>query len=86
MKDNSYPEEGSYVDSPEQTIPRNWPLNGKVEFRDVCIKYDPEGPDVLKNINLTFHAGERVAIIGRTGSGKSTVGEPRFLTNRRNLG
>ncbi|KAK3352376.1 hypothetical protein B0T25DRAFT_184635 [Lasiosphaeria hispida] len=56
-----------------QLTPENWPQSGSVEFRHVTIKYDPEGPDILKDINLKFAAGERVAVIGRTGSGKSTL-------------
>lgn len=39
----------------------------------MTIKYDLDGPEILKDINLKFAAGERVAIVGRTGSGKSTV-------------
>ncbi|KAK0714590.1 P-loop containing nucleoside triphosphate hydrolase protein [Lasiosphaeris hirsuta] len=56
-----------------RAIPENWPQSGAVEFRHVTIKYDPEGPEILKDINLKFAAGERVAVIGRTGSGKSTL-------------
>jgi ABC-type bacteriocin/lantibiotic exporter with double-glycine peptidase domain len=55
-------------------MPKNWPRSGEVKFRDVTIKYDFDGPEILKNINLKFAAGERVAVVGRTGSGKSTVG------------
>jgi ABC-type bacteriocin/lantibiotic exporter with double-glycine peptidase domain len=54
-------------------MPKNWPRSGMVEFRNVTIKYDTDGPEILKNINLKFAAGERVAVVGRTGSGKSTV-------------
>lgn len=54
-------------------IPTDWPRTGTVEFRDVTIRYDLNGPDILKDINLTFQAGERVAVVGRTGSGKSTL-------------
>ncbi|OAA78796.1 abc transporter [Akanthomyces lecanii RCEF 1005] len=54
-------------------IPPNWPATGAVEFQDVTVRYDADGPDVLKNINLRFNAGERVAVVGRTGSGKSTL-------------
>jgi ABC-type multidrug transport system fused ATPase/permease subunit len=50
-----------------------WPESGKVEFKDVCVRYTPDGPDILHNVNLTLNAGERVAIVGRTGSGKSTL-------------
>ncbi|KAM3544438.1 hypothetical protein ARSEF1564_002686 [Beauveria bassiana] len=51
----------------------NWPSCGEIEFRNVTVRYDPEGPDILKNINLRFNPGERVAVVGRTGSGKSTL-------------
>lgn len=55
------------------SIPANWPQTGAIEFRNVTIRYDPNGPDILKDINLSFFAGERVAVVGRTGSGKSTL-------------
>ena len=51
----------------------DWPRTGSVEFRNVTIRYDPDGPDILKDVNLRLEAGERVAVVGRTGSGKSTA-------------
>ncbi|PMB64998.1 ATP-binding cassette transporter abc4 [Beauveria bassiana] len=51
----------------------NWPSCGEIEFRNVTVRYDHQGPDILKNINLRFNPGERVAVVGRTGSGKSTI-------------
>ncbi|KAF9881782.1 ABC multidrug transporter [Colletotrichum karsti] len=71
--DESYPEEGEYTDEPTHTIPKNWPATGEIEFRNVTIRYDENGPNILTDVNLKFKAGERVAIIGRTGSGKSTL-------------
>lgn len=59
--------------APAALIPTDWPRTGTIEFRDVTIRYDPNGPDILKDINLTFKAGERIAVVGRTGSGKSTL-------------
>lgn len=50
---------------------------GAVEFRNVTFTYD-QGPTVLKDFNLKIKPGEAVAIVGRTGSGKSTV--VRLLT------
>lgn len=61
------------ITAPNIPIPPNWPATGTIEFRDVTVRYDADGPDVLKNINLRFNAGERVAVVGRTGSGKSTL-------------
>ncbi|KAJ4390767.1 hypothetical protein N0V93_004365 [Gnomoniopsis smithogilvyi] len=55
------------------SIPKNWPQTGAIEFRNVTIRYDPNGPDILKDVNLSFSAGERIAVVGRTGSGKSTL-------------
>ncbi|MCC6797577.1 MAG: ABC transporter ATP-binding protein [Candidatus Hydrogenedentes bacterium] len=46
-------------------------LQGRVEFRDVWFGYDAEHP-VLKGINLTIEPGERIAIVGHTGAGKTT--------------
>lgn len=59
-----------------------WPRTGEIEFRNVTIRYDPEGPNILTDINLKFKAGQRVAIIGRTGSGKSTVSTAIFGINQ----
>ncbi|KUI56827.1 ATP-binding cassette transporter abc1 [Cytospora mali] len=55
------------------SIPADWPRSGAIEFRNVTIRYDLDGPDILRDINLSFAAGERIAVVGRTGSGKSTL-------------
>lgn len=46
--------------------------DGKIEFRDVSFSYDGK-TDVLKNISFTANAGETVALVGHTGSGKSSI-------------
>ncbi len=47
-------------------------LNGDVEFKDVWFSYEPK-QWVLKNLNLTVRPGEKIAIVGATGAGKSTL-------------
>jgi ATP-binding cassette subfamily B multidrug efflux pump len=48
-------------------------LAGKVEFRNVNFIYENTGIQALSDINFTVNAGASVAIIGTTGSGKSTI-------------
>ncbi|KAK7380440.1 hypothetical protein VNO78_32951 [Psophocarpus tetragonolobus] len=53
--------------------PSNWPVSGKVELYNLQIRYRPEGPLILHGITCTFKAGHKIGIVGRTGSGKSTL-------------
>ena len=48
-------------------------IQGKIECRNLSFKYEDEEEYVLKDINLTIEPGETAAILGRTGSGKSTM-------------
>ncbi|MCI0594967.1 MAG: ABC transporter ATP-binding protein/permease [candidate division Zixibacteria bacterium] len=48
-------------------------FRGAVEFRDLSFGYGGDNHLVLKNINLTIPAGKTVALVGRTGAGKSTL-------------
>ncbi|TLS21235.1 uncharacterized protein PpBr36_10624 [Pyricularia pennisetigena] len=52
-----------------------WPEHGAVQFRDVSASYslDRSGTPTLHDINLDVGAGDKVAICGRTGSGKSSL-------------
>ncbi|KAL9237367.1 hypothetical protein vseg_011924 [Gypsophila vaccaria] len=53
--------------------PRNWPTVGKVEIRDLQIRYREGAPLVLRGISCTFEGGDKIGIVGRTGSGKTTL-------------
>ena len=50
-------------------------INGNIRFNDVDFTYAHTGIEALKDFNLSIREGEKVAIIGRTGSGKSTVAQ-----------
>src|SRR2546430_12277412 len=49
------------------------PIVGRIELRDLTFRYSVHSEHVLQNINLTIEAGQTVAFVGRTGSGKSTL-------------
>ncbi|KAI5443870.1 Multidrug resistance-associated protein 7, variant 3, partial [Lathyrus oleraceus] len=53
--------------------PLNWPASGTIEINDLKIRYRYGGPLVLHGITCTFKAGHKIGIVGRTGSGKSTL-------------
>jgi ATP-binding cassette subfamily B protein len=48
-------------------------IEGSIEFRDVSFKFNDAKTPTIHNINLSIKAGETVALIGKTGSGKSTL-------------
>jgi ATP-binding cassette, subfamily B, multidrug efflux pump len=56
------------------------PVGGNIEFRDVSFRYPGADEDVLHNLSFTARPGQTTAIIGSTGSGKSTIVNliPRF--------
>lgn len=49
------------------------PIAGSIRFAGVRFRYTPDGPEVLRGIDVAIPAGSTVAIVGRTGSGKSTL-------------
>jgi subfamily B ATP-binding cassette protein MsbA len=56
------------------------PLCRSVEFRDVAFGYDEGSGRILRGVSFTVHAGQMVAIVGRSGAGKTTLVNllPRF--------
>lgn len=53
--------------------PPNWPSQGNVEIKDLQVRYRPNTPLVLKGITVSIRGGEKIGVVGRTGSGKSTL-------------
>ncbi|KNC46638.1 ATP-binding cassette transporter [Thecamonas trahens ATCC 50062] len=58
--------------------PRGWPRTGAIEFKNVELRYRPELDPVLKGLSFKVKAGEKIGIVGRTGSGKSTTIQALF--------
>ena len=48
-------------------------IKGNIEFKDVRFKFDDSEEELLKGISFSINSGETVAIVGKTGSGKSTI-------------
>ncbi|KAI8092836.1 uncharacterized protein BX664DRAFT_357339 [Halteromyces radiatus] len=56
-----------------ETMPRaSWPETGSIQVDHLVVKYAPENPAVLRDVSFDVKPREKVAIVGRTGSGKST--------------
>ncbi len=52
------------------TLPK---INGSVRLDNLSFKYNPNGPMILNKINLNIKSGQSVGLVGRSGSGKSTI-------------
>ncbi|RAH82412.1 putative ABC transporter [Aspergillus japonicus CBS 114.51] len=57
----------------EPPPPPDWPQQGLIRFHEVSAAYNCESPPVLKNVSLEVQPGQKLAICGRTGSGKSSL-------------
>jgi len=72
------PQEAARDTAPAHAPPSDWPSAGKVEFRDVSLRYR-EGLDLaLRGMSLEIRGGERLGVVGRTGAGKSTLAVAMF--------
>ncbi|EYC24800.1 hypothetical protein Y032_0013g2114 [Ancylostoma ceylanicum] len=71
------PTEGAHS---KQKPPDAWPQSGKVELKDVCLRYRPGLDLVLKHVSASISPKEKVGIVGRTGAGKSSLTLALFRT------
>ncbi|XP_057721837.1 ABC transporter C family member 5-like [Arachis stenosperma] len=58
--------------------PPSWPENGTIEIIDLKVRYKENLPVVLHGVSCTFPGGKKIGIVGRTGSGKSTLIQALF--------
>jgi ABC-type multidrug transport system fused ATPase/permease subunit len=64
------------LEPPDESMPETtagWPFRGAVTYKKVSMRYQLTMPLVLREISFTIGAGERVGVVGRTGSGKSSI-------------
>lgn len=80
---NDCPKQKAYIletdfENNHEKKERNLAKEGKLEFRNVSMRYR-EGTDcILKNVSFTINKGEKVGCIGRTGAGKSSLIQALF--------
>ncbi len=59
--------------APEQGLEQQLESFESLVFNDVWFRYSDDGPQVLKGISFTLNKGDKIALVGTTGSGKSTI-------------
>ncbi|TRY74419.1 hypothetical protein TCAL_00651 [Tigriopus californicus] len=62
----------------QSACPPHWPDKGVLEFRNVSMRYRDNMPWALQGLHLKTHPHEKVGIVGRTGSGKSSIFQSLF--------
>ncbi|CAM1309247.1 ABCC4 (predicted) [Pycnogonum litorale] len=65
--------EASKLSSPEKKPNCSWPEKGTIEFRNVSLRYKQTDPFILKSISFNIKSQEKIGIVGRTGSGKTSL-------------
>jgi ABC-type multidrug transport system fused ATPase/permease subunit len=73
LKYMEIPEEKPLVLETDKSLVSSWPSEGRVLFKNFSVKYRPDTEIILKNLNFEIKAKEKVGVVGRTGSGKSTL-------------
>ncbi|KAL2629428.1 hypothetical protein R1flu_014114 [Riccia fluitans] len=58
--------------------PTHWPSEGLIELRNLQVRYNPHSPLVLHGLTCRIEGGQKLGVVGRTGSGKSTLIQTLF--------
>lgn len=59
--------------SPSKKPPAAWPTSGSLTINNLSARYSPEGPNVLHGLSFSVPSGSKIGVVGRTGSGKSSL-------------
>lgn len=57
----------------DANLPNDWPRSGGLVIQDLAVRYASDLPKVLEGVSLEVAPGSKVALVGATGSGKSTL-------------
>ncbi|XP_061388505.1 probable multidrug resistance-associated protein lethal(2)03659 [Musca vetustissima] len=69
----------SAMETEEKNKPKGeWPTEGRIEFVNFKMRYNPNGDYVLRNLNMATRPFEKIGIVGRTGAGKSSIVQALF--------
>ena len=63
----------NYEQPEDSKVDKKWPEQGKIEFKDVELRYRPNTEIVLRKLSVVASPGEKIGVVGRTGAGKSTL-------------
>lgn len=64
---------GEYYEHDHNYEDNTWPHYGNVEFINLTLRYRHDLPEVIKSINIKLKGGTKIGVVGRTGSGKSSL-------------
>ena len=67
---NLPPEAPLYLGADDTSSALNWPSSGSIEVKNLSVRYRSSLPLSLKRVSFCIEGGQRVGVVGRTGSGK----------------
>ena len=63
---------------PGHEPPKDWPQSGRIKVENLTLRYAPDLPTVIRGVTFEVQPGAKVAVVGRTGAGKSTIATAFF--------
>ena len=67
------PEEAPHELPTDAALPPSWPASGALVVENLVVRYRPELPPVLRGVSFALETSQKLGIVGRTGSGKSSL-------------